>query len=120
MRHSDKPIDYLDLYISLTEASEAKFEQFLEDFSESHIYIEISPRIKNEVLMINSTDLIAFTGYIDTTQLSEIELFRFKTKAKEQLEQQLVKSLAVSNQAHYKWCLTQLNSLEFGRYLRPE
>ena len=67
--------------------------------------------------MINSTDLVALTGYIDPSRCSEIDLARFRNNAAEALEQQLVKSLALNNQAHYKWCLTALKNKEFGRFL---
>ncbi len=112
-----EPIDYLDLYIPVSPTAAESFARFIADFIENHLYIEINPKLKDGVLLINSTDLVAFTGYIDPEECFELDLFRFKTDSKKQLEQQLLKSLSLQNQAHYKWCLGAITSKEYGRFL---
>ena len=120
MPRESKTIDYPDLLIKIPPPLTAKFDEFIKAFVDTHLYVEVSPKIKDGMLIINSTDLIAFTGYIEPEALSELDLFRFKSAATKQLEQQLVKSLSLNNQAHYKWCLAQLKNLEFGRNRAPE
>lgn len=120
MSRTAKTIDYPDLLIKIPPTVSEKFDSYIKDFVGSHLYVEVDPKIKDGVLLINSTDLIAFTGYIPPDELSELDLFRFKSAAAKQLEQQLLKSLSLSNQAHYKWCLAQLKNLDFGRNLATE
>lgn len=120
MGKSRDTIDYLDLYVPIAAALQEPFKSFVDDFMDRHTYIEINPRLKDRVLMINSTDLISFTGYIRPADCNELDLFRFKMDAKKLLEQQLVKSLSLNAQAHYKWCLGSLVNKEFGRYLEEE
>ena len=117
MGKSRETIDYLDLYVAVSPSAMESFEKFLADFVDNHLYIEITPKLKDGVLLINSTDVVAFTGYIDPEQCIEMDLFRFKAELKKQLEQQLVKSLSLQNQSHYKWCLGAISNKDFGRYL---
>ncbi len=116
MSRHDKTIDYPDLYIRIPSALESLFQTFIDEFVDSHLYVEVTPKLKDGTLLINSTDLIAFTGYIAQSQLSELDIFRFKSASIKQLEQQLVKSLSLTTQAHYKWCLAQFKNLDFGRF----
>ena len=115
MPRDSKTIDYPDLVIKIPPVLKEKFLAYITDFVENHLYVEVDPKIKDGQLIINSTDLIALTAYIRPAELSELDLFRFRSAANKQLEQQLLKSLSLNNQAHYKWCLTQLKNLEFGR-----
>jgi hypothetical protein len=120
MAKKSKTIDYNDICIKVSAIQAEIFKNFLNNFTENHLHIEVPPKLKDNLLYINSTDLIAFTGYIDKKELSEMDFFRFKQDACKQLEQQLIKSLSVEYQAHYKWCLAQVKNQKFGRYLRSD
>ena len=91
MSKSRETIDYLDLYIAIPQAIQEVFSEFLADFIDNHIYIEIQPKLKEGVLLINSTDLVAFTGYIQPSRCNELDLFRFKAELKKQQEKLLTK-----------------------------
>jgi hypothetical protein len=106
----------LDLSIPLSKERVCFYEDCLKLFLSEHNYVECPPKIKHDVLEINSTDFIAFLGYLDPTPLDELELRRFKKNARKSIEQLLVKSLSSTNQAHYKWCLTAMKSFPLGRF----
>ena len=92
----------------------------LKRLKEEHDYVEIEPRLRKSVLQINSTDFIAYLGYLDTLLLNDIDLQRFKVRARQQLEQQLFKSISLDHRAHYKWCLAAIKNLNWGRYLKQK
>jgi hypothetical protein len=114
--NQDRIVDFLDLRIVLTEDTEKQFQNWLKEFEETHDFIEIQPRIKNGELQINSTDLIAFLGYIDPAQLNDLQWQRFKQRAAAELDQQLLRAVRLDRQGHYKWCLGALKNLKAGRY----
>lgn len=118
MNRRNDPITYLDISISIPPALESDFAHFLEQFIENHLHIESIPKLREGVLHINSMDLIPFTGYIDSSKCNELDLYRFKSDVRKALEQQLLKSLSLAHQGHYKWCLAAFESKEFGRNLR--
>ncbi|MDC0357874.1 hypothetical protein OAO01_03590 [Oligoflexia bacterium] len=118
MNRSSKVIDYLDLSVVLPDRALELFQKWLDHFEEAHDFVERSPRLKNKTLLMNSTDLITFMGYVDPAELSEFEFFQFKNSVKQALEQLLLKSLSLDHQNHYKWCLAALNNLEVGRFLK--
>ncbi len=109
-------IAYLDLAIPVTANLHSSFEMWLGDFVEKHAVIEVPPKLRKNLLQINSTDLVAFLGYVDPQGFSEIELKRLRVDIKRQIERQLLKSLSLEHQAHYKWCLAAIKSLAWGRY----
>jgi hypothetical protein len=118
MGNSSKVIDYLDLRITVPEKLAELVEKWLVDFTDKHDFIELAPRFKEGILRINSTDFIAFLGYVNPEELSEFELHRFRSLAGNELDQLLLKSLSIDQQSHYKWCLAALSNFEIGRYLK--
>ena len=115
-----KTVDYLDLSLHLPPSIQPYIESCFTDFLENHLHIVISPRIKGDELLINSTDFIAFLGYVDSSRMSEFERHHFLQQAKRQMEQLLLKSLSRDYQHHYQWCLAALNNFSLGRYLSAE
>lgn len=115
MSKKQDQIDYLDICIGVPRALESEFSEFLADFISQHLHIECTPKIRDGLLNINSTDLIAFTGYINPEVCNELDLYRFKHDVRQAYEQQLVKSLSLAHQAHYKWCMAALETKPFGR-----
>lgn len=111
-----KVIDFFDLKIALPASLHKLMARWLKDFDERHGVIERSPRLRAGVLQIVSTDMIALTGYIDPSAMNEFDLHRFKALIREAIEQQLLRSVNLDLQAHYKWCLAALASMEFGRH----
>lgn len=110
-------IDYLDVCIAIPKALEELFSEFLADFISNHLHIELTPKLRDGILNINSSDLVAFTGYIRPEKCNELDLYRFKQDARKAMEQQLLKTLSTHFQAHYKWCIAAITSKEFGRSL---
>ena len=76
--------------------------------------------VKQDFLYINSDDFITFLGYVRTDEISEMELQRLKTRAKQELERLLFNSTVVEHQYHYKWCLAALQNFEIGRKRKQE
>jgi hypothetical protein len=120
MNRSSKVIDYLDLRISIPSEIEEDLQLALDTFLEEHLHIEVSPKIKKSQLLANSTDLIAFMGYIPQELAPEFAFRRFLKECTSALEQQLIKSIKSEHQAHYKWCQAALKSLPVGRHLDDE
>ena len=117
MREKKSGIDYLDLYLELSESQLAPIEYALEQFEDHYIHTQVAPRLKNGMLLINSSDLVPFLGYVNPESFNEMDRFRFRNEIKKKLEAQLSKSLSLDNQSHYKWCLAAANSKEMGRFL---
>lgn len=117
MGDSGKVIDYFDLTIALPQSLHKLMTRWLKDFDKRHGVIERSPRLRGGELQIVSTDLVALTGYVDPAAMNEFDFHRFKALIREAIEQQLLRSVNLDLQAHYKWCLAALASLEFGRHL---
>ncbi len=116
-RNQSKPIDFADLRLEIRPALKPYLQAAVAEFEEQHDHIEVTPRWRKEVLLINSTDLIAALGYFNGTELSELELRGLRKQISEQLDQALLRSTNLDAQAHYKWCMAALKSLEWGRYL---
>ncbi len=108
-------IDYPDMSLSLAGLPEAVFKLWLKQFLDEHDFVETNPRIRKGVLQINSTDFIAFLGYLEPEQLSEIELKRFMQIAKKEFERLLFNSTALDHRYHYQWCLAAMKNLPIGR-----
>jgi len=115
MAKSQRIIDYLDVEMSLAGLPAAAFKKWLEQFVEEQKNVEGRPKIKQGFLQLNSTDLIAFLGCVDSETLSELELKRLAAAARREYERLLFNSVALDHQYHYKWCLAALKSLPIGR-----
>lgn len=115
MAKTNRIIDYLDVALPIAEPRIPLFKQWLKDFIEEQDTVEGRPKIRRGELQINSTDLIAFLGFIDRAALSEIELKRLTTNARKEYERLLFNSIALDHRYHYKWCLAALKNLPIGR-----
>lgn len=120
MKSGKKVIDHLDITLPVHPELQELCQRWLDRFSDEHDYIEATPRLRRGTLLINSTDLISFLGYIDPTGCPEIEMARFKRAVRTQLENQLLYSVSQDTRAHYQWCLTALKSFAWGRYLSDD
>ena len=114
---TSKTIDYMDLSVRIPENVSSALEEALSEFQENQLHIEIDPKFKKGILHVNSNDLIALLGYFESEGLTEIAFFKFKKEIKHSLEQQLLRSLSLDTQSHYKWCISALKTFEFGRFL---
>lgn len=110
-------IDDIDLHIPLTPALREQVLIWIGRLEEAHDHIEVTPRVKKDRLLINSTDFISLLGYIDPLEVPEIELRRLILQGKKALEQALIRSLNLDKRSHYKWCLTALSHFKPGRFL---
>ena len=117
MRGQHAQIDYLDLQLAVSPHQAEAIEKAIAVFDDQQLHIEVTPRLKKSYLLINSSDLVPFLGYLDPGELSEIDLKRLRKECAVKLEAQLNKSLSSSNQAHYKWCLAAIRSKAIGRFL---
>ena len=118
MKSNQSPIDYADLEINLQGIPRDLIEKWLADFEKENR--SARPELKQEVLFINSDDFITFLGYVQIDKISEMELQRLKTRAKQELERLLFNSTIVEHQYHYKWCLAALQNFEIGRKRKQE
>lgn len=117
MNKSSTTIDYLDLSVSVSPTSQEALERVLDRLKDSYLHLEREPKLKDGTLVINSNDFIAFLGYLDPQELSELELRRLISSAEAAMDQCLLRSVSVDKQAHYKWCVAALKNFELGRYL---
>lgn len=109
-------VDYYDLKISIPDHVVEVAQNAMEEFEEHHDYIVISPKLKNKLLKVNSTDFIALLGYLDVGHLSEIDLKRIQSDAEEQMQQYIAKTVNADYRSHYQWCLAALKNLDWGRH----
>jgi hypothetical protein len=116
MPRKSSVIDHLDLEIEIPEISLERFNRWLDDFVENHTHVEVKPKIKNSILLMNSNDLVAFMGYIDQEEISQIELYRFRSHVVRELERNLLKAVSLDSRSHYQWCLAALKNFELGRF----
>ena len=114
---SSTTIDYLDLSIPIPLTSQEALEHALKRMKDSYLHLEREPRVKDGTLAINSNDFIAFLGYLNPQDLSEIELRRLTSNAEAELDQQLLRSVSVDKRAHYKWCVAAMKNFQMGRFL---
>jgi hypothetical protein len=117
MSTNDTLVTDLDISIPLTSTMLPLVEQWVGLFLEHHAHSEVTPTVRNAFLNINSSDLVALTGYISAREADGLDGRRFKKRAKVTLEQSLLRSVNIGHRAHYKWCLAALNSLEPGRFI---
>ena len=120
MASDNKIVDYLDVRLALPPGTESDFAEWLECFVQQHDFVEITPRLRNGELHINSTDLIAFLGYVDPQRLNDLQQQKLRSGLRQVLEQLLLRSVSVHRQDHYKWCLAALKNLKLGRYRTEE
>ena len=113
-------ISYRDLRIQLPKDSTGSFEWSLHQFIDNYEAIVINPRIRKSVLEINSSDFVSYLGYLNIDSLNEFEWAQFKSNAKNEMEQLLMKSLRPQNRHHYTWCLAAVKQLKPGRFLEEE
>jgi hypothetical protein len=111
-------IDYLDLRINLSPKQHQLIKQTIQKFEDHYDHIKVSPKLRDEYLLINSYDLISFLGYLDMDSWSEIDLQRLKSEAKFKMQDLMNKAIHANYRAHYQWSLTALESFEWGRYLK--
>ena len=64
-KNSNPIVDYYDLKIPIPDHVVEVASKALEEFEEHHDYIVLSPKLKNNLLKINSTDFIALLGYLE-------------------------------------------------------
>ena len=114
---SEKVIHYLDLSIVFPPSMHVHVGGWVERFEASHSYVEISPRFSTGTLLINSTDLVALSGYISEDELTPFEQKKIASLFTHAIEQTLLRSTSVIHRQHYKWCLAALKNLPFGRFL---
>ena len=113
-------IDYLDLSIPVPSHLEGQFSEWMEVFEDEFDYVIRPPRLKKGLLKINSSDLIAFLGYIDPSQLTELESKRFLTDIQNVMQQLSNLTTSKEYHTHYQWCLTALNHFKWGRHRDEE
>lgn len=113
---ASRRVEHLDLSLRLPPHLLELTQQWIEQFTEEGEEIVTPPKIRKDVLRINSQDLIQFFGYVDPEKLTSLDLQRLKSLAKEQLELGLNKSLHADYRYHYQWCLAALENFEFGRF----
>lgn len=110
-------IDFLDIRLDLPPSLGLQFQAALALFEKHHDFIELPPRLKGNKLHINSTDLIALLGYLDSSELSELDQHRLRTLLAQAFERELLRSLSLDRQRHYKWCQAAVKNLAWGRHL---
>jgi len=103
----------LNMVISLIGLPEEYFKHWLQTFIENNCCF--NPEIKGHVLYISSDDLIPFLSCVDISQISEMELYRFKIRTKQMLERLLLNALTPKKQYHFKWCLAALQNFQFKK-----
>jgi len=115
-RNVKKTIDYLDLKIKIPKNLTKQFQGWLKQFEDHHDFIVTYPKLKNEILKINSTDIIPFLGYIDPSQLTELEQKRLERDISDQMGQYINKTTSSEYKSHYQWCLAALKNFPWGRH----
>jgi hypothetical protein len=119
MTSTKKVIDYFDLKITFKADHKPDLENTINLYEHNYDYIKMTPKLRAQVLLLNSIDLIPFLGYLDHSQWSELDTQRLKSEIKGKLEDLLGKSLHADYRAHYQWCLAGLENFEWGRFV-PE
>ncbi len=117
MSTQQRIIDFLDVIVRLPHASVPQLEETLQRFVTEYNFVEIEPKIKDGRLLINSTDLIAYLGYISPDLLTEFEKVQFRQNIIDALDQLLLRAVNTDFRSHYKWCIAAVKNLELGRYL---
>lgn len=115
-KYKNQTIDYLDIAIPIPAQLIETFTLWLEEFDNEYDYTVRSPRLKKDLLKINSSDLIAFLGYVQPDQLSEFESKKFMSDIKSQFEQNSNLTTSKDFRNHYQWCLAALNHFKWGRH----
>lgn len=115
-----RSVEHLDLSLRIPEHLMEQIQGWLDDFlTESEDVIK-TPKMKSGALRMNSQDLIEFLGYVDPSQLSDVDQQRIKSLAKEQLQDNLNKAIRSEYRYHYQWCLAALQNFEWGRFINEE
>jgi hypothetical protein len=117
MSTNNQVIDYIDIVLPIPVACLTVLEEALKKAETECLFFEVTPRIKQKSLYVNSNDLVTLMGYIDPDQLSELESARLRKTIMAELDQALLRSTSLHKQAHYKWCLTAAKTFDLGRYL---
>ncbi len=116
MKSKSRLIDHLDIQISVPVERGPLFEQWLADFVDHHDYMVTPPKLRQQTLKINSTDLVDFLGFMAIDELTEIEKKRIELQIQTQMQQYIDKTLSPDFRSHYQWCLTAIKNFEWGRH----
>lgn len=109
-------ITYYDLKIPVPDHMTKMTQAAVNEFEDHHDYIVLSPKLKNKVLKVNSTDFIALLGYLEVSNFSEMDLKRIQSEAESQMQQYVAKTVNADYRSHYQWCLAALKNLDWGRH----
>ena len=120
MSKNNKVIDYFDLRLQFKAEHHADLKATIDDYEHYYDYIKMTPKLREQVLLINSNDLIPFLGYLDTNHWNELDKQRFKAEIRAKLEDLLGKALHPDFRAHYQWCLAGQENFEWGRFVNEQ
>lgn len=112
----NKSVEHLDLELQLSADVLPEFKRALDEFMHNFHYQVIAPKWMGDTLLINSKDFVELSGYIKKENLRDIDLARVKKLAEKQMKIWLQKSMQPGIRYHYNWCLTALNSFDWGRH----
>lgn len=115
-KQSTPVIEYYDLKIAIPDHLTDVTQSAIDEFEDHQDYIVLSPKLKNRVLKINSTDFIALLGFLDVSKISEMDLKRIQSEAESQMQQYVAKTVKADYRSHYQWCLAALKNLDWGRH----
>ena len=118
MKTSSKVIDYYDLKIHYKRDHQTDLERAIQSYENNYDYLKMTPKLRDQGLLINSNDLIPFLGHLDTSTWVELDIQRLKTEIRQKLGDLLGKAIHSEFRSHYQWCLTALETFQWGRFLK--